>query len=80
LIAVIVIAVVATMVLGHHAGHAHANYRHARTRGTVASTVLELGQRAVGQHPGPVRHKDRTQAVNGQSPGNGPFASRQDVA
>jgi hypothetical protein len=30
---VIIIAVIAALVLGHHAGHAHANYRHARARG-----------------------------------------------
>jgi hypothetical protein len=31
--AVIVIAVLAALVLGHHAGHAHSNYRHGRAAG-----------------------------------------------
>ena len=31
--AVIIIAVIAALVLGHHAGHAHANYRHGRAHG-----------------------------------------------
>lgn len=31
--AIIVTIVLAALVVGHHAGHAHANYRHGRSRG-----------------------------------------------
>lgn len=31
--ALVIIAVIAALVLGHHAGHAHANYRRGRAHG-----------------------------------------------
>lgn len=31
--ALIVVIVLAALVVGHHAGHAHSNYRHGRTQG-----------------------------------------------
>ena len=33
MITAIVVIVLAALVIGHHAGHAHANYRHARAHG-----------------------------------------------
>jgi hypothetical protein len=33
MIVLIVIIAVAALVIGHHGGHAHANYRHGRARG-----------------------------------------------
>jgi hypothetical protein len=31
--AVVVIAVILALIVGHHGGHAHANYRHGRAHG-----------------------------------------------
>jgi hypothetical protein len=40
---VIIVAVVAALLLGHHDGHGHANYRHARAQGRRRSPSLHLG-------------------------------------
>jgi hypothetical protein len=44
-ITVIIIAVIAALVLGHHVGHGHANVRHGRARGLAPSVYWRAGMR-----------------------------------
>jgi hypothetical protein len=53
MITVIVIAAVA-LIVGHHAGHGHANYRHARAQGRRRTPSLYLSARGAWVSiPGP---------------------------
>jgi hypothetical protein len=51
---IVIIAIVAALIVGHHAGHGHANYRHARAQGRRRTPSLYLGARGAWVSiPGP---------------------------
>ena len=63
--ALIVIAVIAALVIGHHGGHAHANYRHGRACGKRGVNLFWSSARGpLDLRARPVQDTDRSQALN----------------